>query len=266
MKERRYDIDWLRTITMLTVFIFHCSRFFCPIDWHLKVPPDQQSEILDILRFILISSWNMEMFFLLSGFAAWYSLRRRTGGQYLWQRVKRLLIPLYTVGLFVLLVPQKYFDGVTHGTITGTFWKWLPSYYLTLPGGFLSSWQPLLNPDSLLPFPFLGHLWFIQTLFVVSLFTLPAVLYLRSERGKRFIDQLAGWAVRPGGVFLFLIPLAAVQVALRWVPNTAAQNWAEFLWYAIFFVMAILLLRMVVSPMASRELGGSAWRYGSGSL
>ena len=30
-------------------------------------------------------------------------------GQYLVERVKRLLVPLYTVGLFILMVPQAYF-------------------------------------------------------------------------------------------------------------------------------------------------------------
>jgi glucan biosynthesis protein C len=241
MKERRYDIDWLRVIAMLTVFVFHCTRFFCNQDWHLKVPVAEQSELLDVLRFILISSWNMELFFLLSGFAAWYSLRHRTGGEYLWQRVKRLLVPLYTVGLFILLAPQQFFEGVTHGAVVVDFWQWLPTYYRNLLENLVSSWKPLENPASLLPFPFAGHLWFIQTLFVVALFTLPVLLFLRSERGKRFIDRLAGWASRPGGVFLFLIPLAAVQIALRWMPDSAGQNWAEFLWYALFYIFGYVI-------------------------
>lgn len=33
---RRYDIDWLRVIAMLAVFIYHCSRFFGTEGWHLK--------------------------------------------------------------------------------------------------------------------------------------------------------------------------------------------------------------------------------------
>lgn len=40
----------------------------------------------------------MEFFFLLSGVGFWYALRSRTAGQYLLERVKRLLIPPYTVG------------------------------------------------------------------------------------------------------------------------------------------------------------------------
>ena len=44
MPERRYDIDWLRVIAMLAVFLFHCSGFFTPLDWHLK--NDERSQIL----------------------------------------------------------------------------------------------------------------------------------------------------------------------------------------------------------------------------
>jgi len=31
LKERRYDIDWLRVIAMLAVFVYHCTRFFDPV-------------------------------------------------------------------------------------------------------------------------------------------------------------------------------------------------------------------------------------------
>lgn len=44
MKERRYDVDWLRIIAMLAVFLFHCTRFFDPEGWHLKNP--EQSDLL----------------------------------------------------------------------------------------------------------------------------------------------------------------------------------------------------------------------------
>jgi glucan biosynthesis protein C len=241
MQDRRYDIDWLRVIAMLTVFIFHCTRFFCNQDWHLKVPVDQQSELLDVLRFVLISSWNMELFFLLSGFAAWYALSRHSGEHYIWQRVKRLLVPLYTVGLFILIPPQKYFEDLTHGAVTGGFWQWLPFYFRNLPSDMLSSWSPFHDPAFLLPFPFTGHLWFIQTLFVVSLFTLPMLFFLRSEQGVKLVDRLAGRAALPGGIFLFLIPLAVVQIVLRWIPGAAGQNWAEFLWYALFYVIGYII-------------------------
>jgi peptidoglycan/LPS O-acetylase OafA/YrhL len=242
MKERRYDIDWLRVIAILAVFIFHCTRFFGTEDWHVKVPADEQSDTVFLLRAFLLSVWMMPLFFLLAGFASRYSLKRRTGGQYLLERVKRLLIPLYTVGILILVPPQAYLDGVTHGRITGTFWQWLPNYYLTIPRNIVSlTPNELLDPIFLVPYTFSGHLWFIQLLFVISLVTLPVFLYLKSDRGQRLIDRLAGWSDRPGGIFLFVIPLAIVQIGLNWLPVTTDRTWADFFWYAGFFVAGYVI-------------------------
>jgi peptidoglycan/LPS O-acetylase OafA/YrhL len=33
---RRYAIDWIRVFAILTVFIFHSTRFFDSDDWHVK--------------------------------------------------------------------------------------------------------------------------------------------------------------------------------------------------------------------------------------
>jgi glucan biosynthesis protein C len=241
MRERRYDIDWMRVIAMLTVFVFHCTRFFCTEDWQLKVPVDQQSSALPIIRELFIAIWFMQMFCLVSGFATRYSLSRRTGGQYLLERVKRLLIPLYTVGLFIMVVPQNYFDDFTHGRTTQTFWQWLPSYYLGLPTRFFAfDKRPLVDPVNLVPYSFSGHLWFIQMLFLITLVTLPLILYLKSENGTRFVDRLAGWVLHPGGIFLFVIPLAIGDIALRWFPVTTERSWADFVRYALFFVIGFI--------------------------
>jgi glucan biosynthesis protein C len=240
MKERRYDIDWLRVIAMLGVFVLHCTRFFCTEDWQLKVPPAEQSEILGIVRDFTLAVWLMPLFFLVAGFAARYSLRRRTAGQYLVERVKRILIPLYTVGMFVLVVPQNYFDDWTHGRTTETFWQWLPSYYLTLPERVFSL-KDYRDPVNLVPYTFSGHLWFLQLLFVIALVTLPLFLYFKSERGHRLTDRLAAWSARPGGIFLFVIPIAIFQVGLRWLPQTTDRTWADFFWYACFFVIGYII-------------------------
>jgi len=101
MEERRYDIDWLRVIGTLAVCLFHCTRPFDTEAWHLKNP--QQSELLFVLMRALAWPWVMELFFILSGVGTWYALRTRCAGAYLWERVKRLLVPFYSAGLFLLL-------------------------------------------------------------------------------------------------------------------------------------------------------------------
>jgi len=143
--------------------------------------------------------------------------------------------------MLVLVVPQDYIDGVTHGRITGTFWQWLPTYYRDLPERLSMFWKHLLDPVALLPYTFSGHLWFIQMLVLVSLVTLPLLLWLRSERGRRFIDRLAGWVSRPGGILIFLIPLAAVLLALGWIPEHNGRSWADLAWYACFFVIGFIV-------------------------
>jgi glucan biosynthesis protein C len=84
-------------------------------------------------------------------------------------------------------------------------------------------------------------LWFIQMLFIITLLTLPLILYLKSEGGQQLIDRLAGWTARPGGVFLFLIPFAIIRLGLRWLPLTTDRTWADFFWYALFFVTGYIL-------------------------
>jgi peptidoglycan/LPS O-acetylase OafA/YrhL len=246
MKERRYDIDWLRVIAMLAVFIYHCTRFFDIEGWHLKNA--EQSLVVTVLATGLVWPWVMELFFLLSGVGAWYALKSRTGGQFLWERVKRLLIPLYTVGLFILLPIQFYFEIYSNEGYRGTFWEMLPRYFSGL--GHLSlDW-----PGDLLPFPFSGHLWFLLFLFLISVVTLPLLLYLKSERGLRWIDRVAGWCDRRGGIFLFVIPLALILIAFTFLAS-GRRSWADFLWYGTFFVIGYIMV-------ADNRFTESVKRYG----
>ena len=231
-QERRYDVDWLRVAGTLAIFLFHCSRFFDTEGWALTNA--DQSLVLELVRGALIWPWVMELFFLLSGVGSWFALRRRTGGQYLWERVKRLVLPLYTVGLLALLPSQFYFHLVTNEDFGGTFWEAMRIYIGRL-GRFTLAW-----PGGLLPVPYVGHLWFLQFLFLISLVTLPLLLTLRSDRGRRAIEWLAGLCARPGGVFIFVIPLALAQIVLRFL-FPGDPSWADLVYYAIFFLIGYLV-------------------------
>ena len=80
MKVRRYDIDWLRVIAMLAIFVLHCTRFFDKEDWHVKASLATQSDIWDIVRGGVIWVWVMPIFFLIAGFASRYALKRTVLG------------------------------------------------------------------------------------------------------------------------------------------------------------------------------------------
>jgi glucan biosynthesis protein C len=243
---------------MLAVFIFHSTRFFDTEGWHLKNA--DQSEFVFILMRGLVWPWLMEIFFLVSGVGSWYALKSRTAGVYLWDRVKRLLVPLYTVGLFILIPPQFYFEIRTNSGFSGTFWQSIPLYFarITFPG--LTS-----NPGSLLPFPWTGHLWFLQYLFLISLISLPLLFYLKSERGRSWITSLAERCNRRGAIFIFAIPLFLTLVCL-W-GFFAGRGWADFLWYLIYFVIGYLFAaeeRFSTSIKKHGWTGLVLWVVGSG--
>ena len=58
--ERRNDIDWLRIIAMLAVFVFHCTRFFDTQEWYVN--NGEQSELLFWTVRLIIWPWVIELF------------------------------------------------------------------------------------------------------------------------------------------------------------------------------------------------------------
>ena len=227
MKERRYDIDWLRVFAIVMVFFFHNARFYDPYPWHVK---NAEQSFGMFLFVALLHSWIMPLFFLLSGAGSWYAMKSRTAGRYLRERIFRLLVPLYTVGIFILLPPQLYWDRVTNGQFTGSFLEFYPSFFKDF------------NFDLLPPFifPWSGHLWFLAFLFAISLFSLPLMLFLKSESGKRFISTLARSCNRRGGIFLLLIPLFLVQACLRGFFH-GDHTFADLIYYLLCFWLGYVL-------------------------
>ncbi|WP_456272364.1 hypothetical protein [Bacillus sp. AK031] len=58
---RRYDLDWIKVIATLFVFLYHRSMFFNPFDWHVK---NNELDSTVILTFsLLIGTWIMPIFF-----------------------------------------------------------------------------------------------------------------------------------------------------------------------------------------------------------
>jgi len=225
---RRYDIDWLRIIAMAGIFFLHALHLFDEgTDWHLR-NVDQSTTVL-ILRGV-IDIWAIPLFFVLSGAGAWFALKRRSAGRFLTERVRRLLIPMYTVGIFAIVLPQIYFDAFTNG-YRGGFWPIIAQNLKSVQ--FDPGWPGLTTF-----FP--GHLWFLQMLFLVSVVVLPLLFYLRSESGRRFIGRVAGWCSHRGGIFLLAIPIVIARIALMGV-FLGQHSWAYLAFYAVLFLIGYIL-------------------------
>jgi hypothetical protein len=138
------------------------------------------------------------------------------------------------MGALILLPIQFYIERVSHNRYAGTLWQQIPPYWDSYGSFRFRLDEPYLT--NIWP----GHLWFLQFLFLVSVLTLPLLLYLRSEPGQRLIARLAGWFNRRGGIFLLLIPLVLVRIALRSFFH-GDHTWADLFYYAVFFLTGYVM-------------------------
>lgn len=196
--ERRNDLDWIRILAVLLLIPFHSARIF-NIDEPFYVKNAETSSLLTLLV-VFLSTWQMPLLFLIAGASTWYALRHRTAGQYLGERLRRLMIP-FLFGTLVIVPPQMYLALLFRSSTGASYPAYYPQFFQI---------RPLDIPDYTgIGFSW-AHLWFILNLFVISLFMLPLLLAVKGKVGQRLVSWLAAIAERRWGVFLFAVPLLLV--------------------------------------------------------
>jgi peptidoglycan/LPS O-acetylase OafA/YrhL len=96
LDQRRYDLDWLRILAILAVFVFHTSRFFDIDDWSIKNATTYPGLHLWTS---FPSHWLMPLIFVISGMSTFYALGTRGASRFLKDRalpagVKWLIIAM----------------------------------------------------------------------------------------------------------------------------------------------------------------------------
>lgn len=236
MSKRVHYIDWLRVLAVLLLFPFHVSRVFNAGD-----PFYVKSEYLSLaLSYVLgfIDVWHMPLLFFLAGASSYFALKRRTGGQYALERVKRLLVP-FLFGWLVLIPPQTWYGARFNSGYTESF-----VYYLT-SGDFLV-WNIRDGGDYYGGFG-IGHLWFILWLFAVSLMALPLLTWGKRERGA---ERLTGFASRLARPAWWLASALLIFIGEA-MPDPVGKN--------VFYFLAFFVLGYVV--MFSDAFASAAEKY-----
>ena len=203
--SRVYYVDWLRILAVLLLFPFHTLRVFNNEPFYVKA--STLSSTADwVISFI--SVWHMPLLFFLAGCSTYFALHKRTAGQYAWERVKRLLVPLI-FGILVLVPPQGWYGARFNSGYTQSYWHYLSS------GDFLR-WNIQDGGDYYGGFV-IGQLWFILWLLLISLILLPLVVWavrggasVGLQRLSRRLSHPAWWLVPV--IFLFLAEAAPEQV------------------------------------------------------
>jgi glucans biosynthesis protein C len=208
---------------VLGVFYAHASSLFDILFWHISA-----SQEADLAAFG--TRWGMSLFFLLAGASAQFSLRTRTPRQFIDERFMRLIIP-FVFGVLLLSPFQGYLLDREMAKFSGSFLQFYPYFFVQI--------RPGVDPDVLASYG--SHLWFLAFLFLFSLSALPFFSFLSKFSGQQLIEKLASLCEQPGGIFVFVLPIALIQLTLR-AAFPGYREWADFLCWLAYFVSGYLLL------------------------
>ena len=241
--SRRAELDALRIVLCGGIILFHTLSIWSaePI-YHLKsaLPSPAASVLAEFLRIAI-----MPFFFVLAGWSAVASLRRRDAGGFVRERVRRLLVPL--VAGTVLLGPLIKYIELTHGRDIGLHGLRLVA---PLQGGVLEFVPRYFTRMNLLTW---SHLWFLAYLFLVSILLLPPALRLARANPRAEVPA-APLVYLPALVFAAL--LAAFDGYWPFLPNLVT-DWTNFTWFALCFAIGAGLAAW---PGFATRLHAEAWR------
>lgn len=218
---RRADLDWLRVLAVLLLVPFHSALVFMLDPGLVAYVKDtvESAALIQLKEFL--DRWQLELLFFIAGAASWFALERRSAGQYLAERFRRLLAP-FVFGLCVLvplMINTRWLGRADAPSLSQIYARFFVlSRDIT---GMSGNFTP-------------AHLWFILYLLVFSLVALPIFLLLRLPVGRRIVAALA--AV-PGVVYLFVIPLALARSV-----DLLSLGPKDPLYYLLLFLTGYILI------------------------
>jgi peptidoglycan/LPS O-acetylase OafA/YrhL len=228
--QRRYDLDWLRILAILIVFLYHSTRFFNLGDWHVK---NVNTFVWVEMWNVFASRWMMPLFFIISGAGLFYALEKSRGWlRFYADKFLRLMIPVL-IGSVSLSALQVYLDRLSHGQFSGSFFSFLPEYF---NGVYLAIGKPG-------NFAFHGmHLWYLFFLFVYSLICYRLFLWLKGS-GWELLNRITSLLTVPGLIYLgFALPLLIMKMIIPQPFLDVGNGGWGFLYYIWFLIAGFIIV------------------------
>jgi len=193
---RKNYIDNLRCIIILLLIPYHAAMAWNVWGESNYIYFEGNSIISSIIVFF--SPYFMPLMFLIAGISTRFALQKRTTGQYVLERCKKLLIP-FVFGTILIMPFMTYIaDKFNNGYKEDLFWHYTV---------FFTRFTDLTGSDGGFS---VGHFWFILYLFLISLVSLGIILLQRKIIQKKYID-ISIWLICLLGVPLpFLSELFSI--------------------------------------------------------
>ena len=139
---------------------------------------------------VFFSPFYMPLMFLLAGISTRYALKKRTYGQFILERTKRLMIP-FIFGTLAFCPILAYIGDKTNCGYDGGFFE----HYAV----FFTRWTDLPGFDGGFG---VGQFWFLYFLFVISVVSVGIIALVRKISGNGQKDRDIPFGV----LCLFVIP------------------------------------------------------------
>lgn len=183
---RRHDLDALRVFAFALLILYHGAMLYvAEWDWHVK-----SSYLAEWLQWpmLAMNRWRMALLFLVSGLAVGFVLPRQRRSGFIWNRTRRILLPLL-FGMAVIVPVQAYCQGVSNGLVEPGFGAFLWRYlqHSQWPAGAFDGWEHGVTWN---------HLWYLAYIWVYSLLLAALRPLLDGTIGQRlqtWLGQLRGW-------------------------------------------------------------------------
>jgi glucan biosynthesis protein C len=203
-EQRFHSLDAVRTWALLAGIVLHATMSYLPGFGALNWPIIDQSTSETLgLTFFVIHIFRMALFFIVAGFFARLLHQRLGTAGLIWNRLRRIALPL--LAAMVLVLPL---------TIGAIIWAAVQVGAKGGPPAIAS--PPVIGP----PIP-LGHLWFLYLLllFYAGTLLLRGVVVIIDRTGggrsaaSRVLAGLIGSRLAP---VVLALPVAAVLLSAKW--------------------------------------------------
>ncbi|MBI5962291.1 MAG: acyltransferase [Chloroflexi bacterium] len=226
--QRRHDLDWLRVFAILSVFIYHSTRFFDPWFWHVKNPLTYRS--VAVLQGFM-ETWMMPFIFLISGASIFYAMNKGGAGTFFKDKALRLLIPLL-VAVFTYAPLQVYLERITHGQFSGSFFAFLPHYFEGI----------YLGDGSAGNFAFVGmHMWYVFILLIYCGMFYPLFRWWKGS-GSGMLEKIGNLFASPWTLWLILsLPIMTLHLFVSDTDWEFGSGGWPFLYYIFFLLYGFVI-------------------------
>ncbi len=171
---RKYYVDNIRWIIILLLIPYHAA-----MAWNVWGEPNyiyfESNKIISSIV-VFFSPYFMPFMFLISGISTRFALHKRTIGQYVLERTKKLLIP-FAFGTMLIMPLITYIASKFNYGYQGNLFR----HYAV----FFTHFTDLTGADGGFS---VGQFWFILYLFLISLIAVGIILLQRKIMHSKDID------------------------------------------------------------------------------